>query len=226
MNPGKNLQWPRGGTMVAEHWNWLMTPRFFPTPDSDISSSSNCLGVNHITALCLSLQTPSNNAFMDRTLICAFSGSSNLILCWWSRQGSFTAWGLQILPCLLNTDTASPAVVWFVLQMRTLHEEDPGKQERRLGLCQDSVTQLTHFYTVVSSGENFILLCPPQGHLGWWNSKTFQKEKRNLERRNSGLCNLKDFKFCRETRSHLVCLNSNSPARPGSNVISSQEAPG
>lgn len=72
---------------------------------------------------------------------------------------------------------------------------DPRKQEQRLGFCQDSVTQLTSFYILVSSGDNFRFPCHPQRHLGQWNSKAFKKKKKNLEKSNSGLCHLEDFKF-------------------------------
>lgn len=66
------------------------------------------------------------------------------------------------------------------------------------------------FYILVS-GENLVLLCPPQRHWGKWNGKALQK-KGDLERRKSPLCHFQDFD-CRTTSSRLVCLNSNCPAR-------------
>lgn len=61
-----------------------------------------------------------------------------------SRLDDATAWWPQILPHLLNTNTATPTAVWCLLQSwDSLSKEDTKKQEWRLGVCQDSGTWLT-----------------------------------------------------------------------------------
>lgn len=102
---------------------------------------------------------------------------------------------------------------------------DPRKQEQRLGFCQDSVTQLTSFYILVSSGDNFRFPCHPQRHLGQWNSKAFKKKKKESGKKQFWSMSSRRFQvFYGKTSSHLGCLKSKSSARPRSNATSSWEA--